>query len=101
MKATRKKRTWFMVSLLVIAISIVATAANFNQDNRKMIASLNEDELVMESWMGDPAYLDNVIAETPVELEQWMSDPTYMDEVLIEDEPMPMERWMSNTNYLN
>ncbi|MEN9443807.1 MAG: hypothetical protein RIS47_697 [Bacteroidota bacterium] len=82
MKTSLKKRTWFLVTTFVAAIAIVATAANYNRPVKTTnveVTQLLEDEIVLEEWMTDPAYLSGVMVESEIELEAWMTDPNYIE----------------------
>lgn len=101
MKTTHKKRTWAMVATFVVAISIVATAANINLSPTSTdFPPVAETEQTLENWMGDPTYLEDVIADSDITLEDWMVDPTYLDDVIDEDTPIELEDWMGDPNYL-
>ena len=90
-----------MIAILVLAVSVATTAATVNQKVTPQVAEAQEEQIELETWMGDPSYLDDVVLEEEIELEDWMTDPNYLSDVIDEEEEIVLEDWMGDPNYLN
>ncbi len=89
-----------MIATFILAVLAVTVVSNINSEQKVSASELPEETLLLESWMGDPAYLTNVTLEEEVAYEAWMSDPDYLNDVIEVNEEIPLEDWMGDPNYL-